>query len=213
MTKPFDNISEKNIKKLLYTLEGHTFNYVKGDQILRAFKSDNIIGIILDGDAEIIRNDYRGNKVKIEELTNDDIFGTQISSMNNKEYEIIAKTNVKVIIIDYKQLLNRNNLDKSYYNEFILNMLSIINDKLQEKNERIRILSNKTIRNKLLEYFSIQRNKNHSKNIYLPHNFTDLANYLSIDRSAMTRELKFMKDEGFIEIKGKKILILYNEDL
>ena len=52
-----------------------------------------------------------------------------------------------------------------------------------------------------------------SKNIYLPHNYIDLANYLSVDRAAMTRELSFMKDEGFIETKGKRITILYDEDL
>ena len=51
--------------------------------------------------------------------------------------------------------------------------------------------------------------KNGSKYIYLPFNFINLADYLAIDRSAMSRELKFLKDEGFIEIKGKRITLLY----
>ena len=74
---------------------------------------------------------------------------------------------------------------------------------------RIEILTKKTIRNKLLEYFKIVSTKNNSKNIYLPFTFTDLADYLAIDRSAMTRELKNLKGEGFIEIKGKRITLLY----
>ena len=51
--------------------------------------------------------------------------------------------------------------------------------------------------------------KSGSKYIYLPYNFSDLANYLSIDRSAMSRELGYLKEEGFISIKGKRITLLY----
>jgi CRP-like cAMP-binding protein len=149
---------------------------------------------------------FRRQKLNVCE---DSVFGTVISSIDTKEYEIIAKEQTEVIIIDYDRLFDKTNLEKRYYNEFILNMYSIINDKLQEKNERIRILTKKTIRNKLLEYCKIQYSKNHSKHIYLPYNFSDLADYLAVDRSAMSRELKYMKEEGFIEVKGKRITILY----
>lgn len=209
---PFDGLQEINVKRLFSLLEVHTFKYKKGKEIFETFKDENIIGILIKGEAEIIKNDYKGNKEIIETLKENSVFGTLISSLNNNEYEIIAKEDVEIILIDYKQFFNKKNMNKSYYNEFILNLFLILNEKMKEKNERIRILSNKTIRNKLLEYFSIERSKTHSKNIYLPFNFSDLANYLSIDRSAMTRELKFLKEEGFIEIKGKRISILYSED-
>ena len=79
----------------------------------------------------------------------------------------------------------------------------------EEKNERIEILTKKTIRDKLLEYFNIYRKKHASKIIYLPFSFTDLADFLAVDRSAMTRELKNLKEEGFIETKGRRITLLY----
>ena len=208
----FDNLQERNVKKLLSLLNAHKFKYKKGKEIFETFKRENYIGIVIKGEAEIIKNDYKGNREIIETLKENSVFGSSISSLNNNEYEIISKEDVEVIYIDFNDLINKDNIDKIYYNEFLLNLFIIINDKIKEKNERIRILSNKTIRNKLLEYFSIERSKTHSKNIYLPFTFNDLANYLSIDRSAMSRELKFMKDEGFIEIKGKRISILYNED-
>ena len=80
---------------------------------------------------------------------------------------------------------------------------------MMERNEHIEILSERSIRNKLLEYFNINSKKNGSRYIYLPFNFSDLANYLAIDRSAMSRELSYLKEEGFISIKGKKITLLY----
>ena len=78
------------------------------------------------------------------------------------------------------------------------------------KNERIEILTQKTIRNKLLEYFRIEAQKNRSKIIYLKSTWQDLADYLAIDRSAMTRELKNLKEEGFITTKGRVITLLYS---
>ena len=90
------------------------------------------------------------------------------------------------------------------------NLLEIIMNKLQDKNERLEILTKKSIRNKILEYLNIMRRKHGSKIVYLPFNFKDLADYLVIDRSAMTREIKYLKEEGFIEVKGKKITILYD---
>ena len=81
--------------------------------------------------------------------------------------------------------------------------------KIKEKNERIEILSKKTIRNRLLEYFHISTQKTGSKIIYLPFSYTELADFLAIDRSAMSREIKNLKNEGFIKTTKGKITLLY----
>jgi CRP-like cAMP-binding protein len=208
MNSPFNGISAKEKKKLLTLLTVHIYDFNPGDDILEAVKTDDIIGIIAEGFAEIKRINYNGDENIIDELDKDSIFGTNISSINHSEFEIIAKEKTTVIIIDTDKLIDQNLINLRFYNIFILNMLSIINEKVQQKNERIRILTRRTIRNKLLEYFAIEQSKHHSRYIYLPFNFTNLADYLAIDRSAMTRELKYLKDEGFIEIKGKRITLI-----
>lgn len=209
MISPFQGISEKEQKKILTLLAVHVYNFDANQDILETIKNDDVIGIIQEGFAEIKRINYNGDENIIEELDKDSIFGTNISAINNNEYEIITKEPTTVIIIEYDYLQDEENLNQKYFNKFLLNLFSIINEKMQLKNERIRILTRKTIRNKLLEYFQIYQENHHSKNIYLPSSFTNLADYLAIDRSAMARELKYMKDEGFIEIKGKRITILY----
>ena len=88
-----------------------------------------------------------------------------------------------------------------------------MSNKISINNNRIEILTNKTIRNKLLAYFKIVSKRNNSKIIYLPYNYTDLADYLAIDRSAMYRELKNLKEEGLIEIKDKKIRLKFYDDI
>ena len=205
----FDNITEKNKQKLLKLLEANTFSYKKDSYILRTIKNDNIIGIILEGYAQIIRTDYNGNRTITEELEANDVFGSTLSSLKNKEYQIITKEDTKIILIDYDRIINYSENNKGYYNEFIKNLLQIVIEKVNQKNERIEILTRKTTRNKLLEYFSITAKRYGSKYVYLPFNFTDLADYLAVDRSAMSRELKYLKEEGFIEIKGKRITLHY----
>ena len=205
---PFYNISDSLKLELLKELEAQTYEFNKNEEKLKKIKNRNFIGIILDGIIQITKTDYNGNRTIIEELVENDIFGTKISSLSNNEYTITTKDKTKIIIIDYEQLIKTNN-SSNYYNQFIKNLLEIIINSVNDKNDRIEILTKKTIRNKLLEYFKIISTKNKSKNIYLPFTFTDLADYLAIDRSAMTRELKNLKEEGFIEIKNKRITLLY----
>lgn len=208
MKDPFFNINGSDKAKLFKDLEAITFNFKKNATILETIKNNNFIGIVISGSLQIIKTDYNGNRTIIEELTDNKMFGSKISSLNNSEYSIETKEDTKIIIIDYDYII-KNNHNNKYHNQFIKNLLEIIIDSISDKNNRIEILTKKTIRNKLLEYFKIVSKKNGSRNIYLPFTFTDLADYLAIDRSAMSRELKYLKEEGFIEIKGKRITLLY----
>ena len=209
MKKPFDNLTTAQINKL-YTLLGvHIYNYNKNQEILPTIKSDNIIAIILEGSAQIKNIEFNGNEIILENLSKDDIFGTNISATDTESYQIIPNENTRVLVIDYDKLMKPRNQKHVYYNTFLNNLFDIINIKFREKNERIKILEKKQIREKLLEYFEIEYNKSRLRNIYLPFTLKDLSDYLAINRSAMFRELKNLKEEKFIEVKGKKITLLY----
>lgn len=206
--KIFDQINYKNQQKLLRMLESDIINVPKNNTILSTISNDNIIGIIKEGCIQIIKTDDNGNQIIIDELTTGEVFGSYIAFFNNKDYSIQTKEASEIIIIDYDILMNFNQNTKEYYNQFIKNLLTIIMEDMKKTTERLEILTRKTIRNRLLEYFNISLKNSGTKHIYLPFNFTDLAHYLAVDRSAMMRELKYMKEERIIEIKGKRITLL-----
>lgn len=208
MDKLFNKINPKEQKKLLKLFESNVYNYKKNTNILSTIK-DNIIGIVLDGCVQIIRTDYNGNRTIIEELDKGMLFGSVIYSLSSDECTIIAKEDTKTLIIEYERIINSNNNNYPYYNQFIKNLLVITTNIINEKNERIEILTKKTIRDKLLEYFNINIKKYAGRTLYLPFSLTDLADYLAVDRSAMSRELKHLKEEGFITVKERKITLLY----
>ena len=209
MSNPFENLSKNQISKLFHILGVHIYNFKKNQEILPTIKYENIISIILQGYAQIINIDYNGNEIVMENLAKNDIFGTNISATNSEYTQIIAKEETKVLVIDYNKLINPANLKYNYFNIFFRNIFDIINTKFKEANERVKILEKKQIREKLLEYFEIEHKKSRQKNIYLPFTFKTLADYIAVDRSAMFRELKHLKDEKFIEVNDRKITLLY----
>ncbi len=211
MNNLFNNITTSNKEKILKSLEGNSLYFKKNNTILTNIKQDNIIGIILEGYIQIVKTDYNGNRTIIEDLYENDIFSSKMSNISNNEYSVVTKEDTKLIIIYFDEILN-NNLNTSYYNQFLKNLLFIMSDKMTNINNRIEILSNKTIRNKLLAYFRIMSKKNNSRIIYLPYTFIDLADYLGVDRSAMYRELRNLKEEGLINIINKKIILNFYED-
>ena len=171
MAKPFDNLSQNQIGKLFDLLLVHTYKYNKNQEIIPTIKKENIIGIITSGYAQIIQIDYNGNEIIIEELTPNSVFGTNMSGTNNETYQIIAQDDTEVVIIDYSRIIDPNNLKYNYYNVFIRNLFDIINIKYRRSTERIRILEQKQIRDKLLEVFEIEYKKTGARTIYLTFTF------------------------------------------
>lgn len=206
MQKLFDKISDKEKDLILKEFEAETLFYKKNTSVLSTNRT-NIIGIVLEGYLQIVKTDYDGKQVIIEELTENHLFGTTLSNLSNNEVSIVAKEDSKVLVIEYSMIFNSNNV-KPYISKFLKNLLDITTDIINERNNHIQILTKRSIRDKLLEYFNLNKTPG-SKILYLPSTLTDLANYLAIDRSAMSRELKSLRDDGFIETKGKKIYLKY----
>ena len=211
MNSPFVDISTVQRNKLFNLLKVHFYKYKKNQEILSTIKNENIVVVIISGHAQIVTTEYNGNEIILEDLKQDDVFGTNISFTSYENCQIFAKEDTEVIVINYQDLLDPEYLKHSYFNLFLRNLFDIINSKYKETNERVRMLEQKTIRDKLLEFFEIQYKKTYQRTFTLPFNLKGLADYLAINRSAMFRELKNMKEEKFISAKGNRITLLYKK--
>lgn len=209
MNTPFEGISELQKNKLFKLLGTHIYTFNKNQEILPTIKNENIVCILLEGHAHIVNIDYNGDETLVEDLLENSLFGSSISDIDSNECQIRAIEYSKVLVIDYNKLIDTSHINYNYYNIFMNNLFNIIHFKIKEKNNRIRILTKKTIREKLLEYFESEYRKSRSKYIYLSNSFKDLADYFSVNRSAMFRELRYLKDEKFIKIDGRRITLLY----
>ena len=204
----YQNTDEKKLKKLFNTLQSNTHLYKTNQTIAYSISNRQIIGIIEEGTANLVRYDYDGKRSIIEEMNEGDIFSDLFLEADSAELSVISTSNCKVTFISYKSLIDEA---KKSNTALILidNLITLMSNKLIKKNERIELLTTRSIRNKLLNYFELQAKKNNSKSFNLNYSYTDLADYLSVDRSAMMRELKNLKDDRLITDTNKKITILY----
>lgn len=106
-----------------------------------------------------------------------------------------------------EKLENRCEKNCGHHNRMIENMFHLISEKASALSERVEVLSRRSIRDKLLCYFSLQQAKN-GGSFTLPFSLSALADYISTDRSAMMRELKKMRNGGEVRIEGRKVTIL-----
>ena len=209
MTNLFANLSDKEIKKLMQVLKANTFTYRKDVNILSNVNKDDFIAIIDSGNIQLIYNDYNGNKTIIEDLSTGEIFGSLTYSLNNDELSCITKEETQITYIEYNQITNDEIIKNDFYIIFVKNLIKLLSDQLNRSNQRIELLTQRTTRDKLLGYFRNQVGSKSNKSCTMPITYTELASYLSVDRSSMTREITYLKEDGLIKTNGRKITLLY----
>ncbi len=185
-------------------------SFSKGQTVTTYIEKRNQMCILYKGEADLIRYDFNGNKTIIGHFSNNDIFGEVLYPANtNNELFVQAKTNCEVFFFIYSDIKNKCKSNCPFHKELSEQINSLLMNQFVTLNTRIELLTKKNIRDKLLSYFDILSNQNLSKSFTLPFSLTDLADFLSVDRSAMMRELSYLKEEGFIKKNGKRITLLY----
>ena len=185
-------------------------SFVKNSIITTYIQKRNQLCILLSGSADLIRYNLSGNKTIVEHFTAQDIFGEifYMVTMNN-ELSVVAREDCEVLFFHYDDIYRKCNNRCKFHDILAANLPELILNKITDLNLRIELLTKRTIREKILFYFNSLSSMNFSKTFSMPFSLTDLADYLSVDRSAMMREMKYLKEEGFISKNKNKITLLY----
>ncbi len=185
-------------------------SFRKNQTITTYIQKRNQIYILINGEADLVRYDLNGNKSIIEHFTKNDIFGEAFYIITtNNELSVEARKNCELLFFTYENINQKCKHNCKFHQTLTENFSNLILNKVMDLNTRIEILTKRSIREKLRGYFNILSTRNLSQTFSIPFSLTDLADYLSVDRSAMMRELKLLKDEGFIKKNGNKITLLY----
>lgn len=203
MNNTFINVLKENPNYHKYLKK---IKYKKGQLITNYIKNRNQLCIIEKGTADLMRHDYNGNKVIVDRYYENDLFGELFYDITtNNELFVIAKEETVIYELNYVLMQQLNNYEDIYK---VLNDLFL--QKIINHNTKIELMTKTTIRDKLLFYFEMLSRKNmNNKKIKLPFSYTDLAAYLSINRSSMMREISILIEEGFIQKDKKSITLLY----
>lgn len=184
--------------------------FVKGETVTTYIEKRNQICIVVSGEVDLIRYDFNGNKTIIGHFVDNDIFGEVFYPANtNNELFVVARKNSEVLFYNYDSLSTKCKRNCEFHKELTNSLSQLFLDQIVLLNLRIELLTKKNTRGKILSYFEILSKGTLRRTFTLPYSYTDLADFLSVDRSAMMRELKLLIDEGFIKKHGNKITLLY----
>ena len=197
----FNGLSDEEIRATLIDLTPKKISYEKGNFIIRNGDIIKSFGIMISGKAIVIKEDFWGNRSVISELLSGDIFAETFACLKNSiaEISVEALEKTEVMFFNVEKILEGNIKSEDCQRKIIRNMLVNLAKKNLNFTRKIEHIKKKTIREKLLSYLSGESMKNNSLTFEIPFNRQQLADYLSVDRSAMSRELKKMKDEGLIQ--------------
>ena len=183
--------------------------YQNNEMIMEYASSMKKIGLILEGQAALYCCDEEGNQYMLDDLKKDSVFGEPfLLPEESQHYYVCAKAATKVLFINYEHVIKRCENACKFHSQMVSNLLQLTAIQSRQQNERIYMLSRSSTRKKLMTYLNTLSAEKHSKDLTLPMSYTALAQYLSVDRSAMTRELKNLEIEGIIEKNGKQIHIV-----
>lgn len=181
----------------------------QADEIITTFLiRRNQFCILLEGEAQLITYDKEGNKKILYYYRKNDIFGEALFKVYmNSELFVLAKKNCKVLFYPY-DMAEHCTQTCLYHVDILRNLPDLILHSIAEQNFRMILLTHKGVREKLLTYFNLLSLENNCKTFELPFSLTDLADYLIIERTAMMREFKRLKDEKIIKKTKNRITLL-----
>lgn len=197
----FDGIETEGIENILGCLGGKVKKYTKNQTIIYTGDEVNFLGIVLGGSVQIIREDIMGSRMIVANLTVGEIFGETIACAGIKEssVSVTAAEASRVLFLSIQRIVSPCTNVCSFHSSLITNLLGLLARKNLYLNHKMELLSKRTIREKIMAYLAYEAEQACSDYFDISLNRSELADYLCIDRSALSREISRLKEEGVID--------------
>ena len=213
-TKIFAGVGDDEIISMLSCLGANFKTYKKGEYIFRQGEHITDITVLAEGNLHIQKDDYWGNRSILGEISVGEMFGEAYAydsgAMLN---DVVAVEDSVVIFLDVKRILTPCSNVCRFHSIVVQNLFFAISEKNRKLVQKLSHMSKRTTREKLISYLSEQAKKQNSANFAIPFNRQQLADFLSVDRSAMSNELCKMRDEGLLEFEKNKFRLLQPKHL
>ena len=208
-TQLFRGISEDEIAELLLCLGAHERKFQKGDVIFRAGSPVDAFGLVASGSVNIVVNLYWGNSIIFGHVGKGEVFAENYAAIPGKELlcDVVACEDTEIVFLSMKHVMTTCRKGCAYHNRIIQNMLRISARKNLNMSSRMMHTASKSLRERLLSYFSEQALEHGSAHFTIPFNRQQLADYLAVNRSAMSNELSKMQAEGLISYRKNEFLL------
>ena len=189
----FYGVKPEEIPSILHCLSGQIRSFSKGEMIFCAGESITSVGIVLEGSVHIEIDDFA------------------YSPSEPLMVNVVSVTPSQILFLDVPKILHTCEKPCSHHQQMIENLLRIMATSNLQLSRRILHTTPKTIRERLLAYLSYQELLTGSPEITIAFNRQQLADYLSVDRSALSKEIGKMQKDGLLEVKKNEFVLKSRE--
>lgn len=209
-TQMFLGVSEEEIVSMLSCLGARLFYYKKDEYVLREGDIISDVTVLLEGELHIQNEDYWGNRSILGHVEPGDMFGEAYISPDSGGLlnDVVTTKDSAVAFFDVNRVLTTCSSACRFHSMVVQNVFSAISKKNRNLVEKLGHMSKRTTREKLISYLSEQAKRQGDSSFTIPFNRQQLADFLSVDRSAMSNELCKMRDEGRIEFNKNHFKLL-----
>jgi len=202
----FSGLNENDYQRALRFYEAVEKPYKRGDILNRLGDTLPAFGLVLEGSVQVYMYDYDGQPIIMAQVNPGGTFGESLCFLREEALVMIeAVTDLKILWLKTENMKRETHdpLEQDLFRRFS----AMLAHRALAQNRRIQVLSKNTLRAKLITFFS-QYAQRHGSDFDLPLNRNSLALYLGTDRSALSRELSRMRNEGLLSYKRNHFTLL-----
>lgn len=204
------DIPSQEVLQALSCMDAQVLFFKKGNIILQQDDPARFFGVVLEGCVQIIRGDVQGSHVMITSLSPGELFGETFACASPAALpvNVVAKADSTILLLEHARIASVCARPCGAHFRLLLNLLRLTSDKNLLLNRKLDIVMKRTTREKLMAYLSTQAQQAGSEDFSIPFDRQELADYLGVERSAMSTELNRLKKDGIIDFHKNTFRIL-----
>lgn len=206
----FFGIPREKLSNVLSSLNARVEVCEKGKTVFREGDEASLAGIVLWGSVQILEEDYYGNRNLISLLSSGQLFGEALccTEAENYPFYIVAAEKSAILLFECKSVMSNSCCPFDYCEQFMRNLLQIISQKSLLLRHKITLLSKRTTREKIMEFLLAESKRAGNNEFNISYDRQQLADFLGVDRSAMSAEISKLRKSGTIEVHKNHFKIL-----
>ncbi len=197
----FQGMTEEEILSVLHCVNASILHRKKGEYIFRVGDSTESMGLVLRGAMLSLQEDLWGHRNIIHRIGVGEYFAEPFAAMPGSvlNVSVVADEDSEIMLLNMGRLLKTCPNACAYHNRLVQNLVSVMARRVMNLNEKITHMAKRSTREKLLSYLSAESMRQGKFSFSIPYDRQQLADYLSVERAAMSVELSKLQKEGYLK--------------
>lgn len=197
----FSGMTDGEILSILHCMNARVIQTERNSYIFRSGESTETMGLVLSGSVLVIQEDLWGHRNILAKVLPGDFFGESYAATPGSvlNVSVVANEDAEILLLNVNHLLTTCQHACAHHSRLIRNLVSVLAGKVLQWDSKITHISKRSTREKLLSYLSAESIKQGKLSFDIPYDRQQLADYLSVERAAMSAELSKLKKEGILD--------------